>query len=87
MDDTKKTDDAATAATAATTKTDAPGADQATATTEVAQAEVVAVAEPVKEQHPALKVLDELDEKVNTLGGYAVSQLKPLVDQARSLLV
>lgn len=44
------------------------------------------VAEPVKDRHPAHSALDELDEKINALGGYAVSQLKHLVEQVRSLI-
>ena len=49
--------------------------------------EIKAANAAVAERHPALNLLDELDEKTNALGGYAVSQIKPVVDRIRELLV
>lgn len=39
-----------------------------------------------KPEHPAVKHLNEADEKLNTLGSYAVSVIKPLLDAVRETL-
>lgn len=93
-----KTDKAAdTSATeAATDTTNAAAADTtAQQPTDAAQAfpgtddtrTVADVDKEIKDANSALRVqhLDALEAKINELGGYAVSQLKPLVDQLRGV--
>lgn len=48
---------------------------------------VADVDKEIKDANAALRVqhLDALEAKINELGGYAVSQLKPFVDQLRGV--
>lgn len=96
--DTSASQDAA--ATATDTTTAAAAADTAQQPTDAAAAAteqafpgtddtrtVADVDKEIKDANSALRVqhLDALEAKINELGGYAVSQLKPLVDQLRGV--
>jgi hypothetical protein len=84
----------ATTANAATEQPTAAAAPTTDAATEQAfpgtadTRTVTDVDKEIKDANAALRVqhLDALEAKINELGGYAVSQLKPFVDQLRGVV-